>query len=344
MDKRPHVLIVTPYGASANNGNWRTAARWERLLGSRYRVTVRTASEGLADADVLVALHARRCHAEVAAWRERHGKRPCVVVLTGTDLYRDVPMGDAAALASLDFADRLIVLQESGLDDLPPLHRAKARVVYQSAPALFPRAKPDGRLECVFVGHLRPEKDPLILVRAAARLRHRRDVGITLIGGARDEATARRVRSAARRAPNVRLAGALTHARAREAMRRAHLLAVPSVMEGGANVVAEALTAGTPVIASRVPGNVGMLGAGYPGYFPAGDDRALARLLARAARDGRYLALLQRLGRARSRRFTRERERASLIEVLEPLLAPEAAGREEEAGARRRGLGAGNGR
>lgn len=322
MDTLHHILIVTPYGASANNGNWRTAARWQRLLGSRYRVTVRTASEGLVDADLLVALHARRCHGAVAAWRGRYGARPCVVVLTGTDLYRDLPTGDAAALASLATADALIVLQDQALADVPAAHRARARVVFQSAPPLFPRAKRRGRLECVFVGHLRPEKDPITLVRAAARLRGRPDIRVTLVGGARDAATARQVRAAARRTPNVRLAGALPHAQARRAMRRAHLLVVPSVMEGGANVIAEALTAGTPVLASRVAGNVGMLGAGYPGYFPARDDRGLARLLARAARDGRFLARLSRSGRTRSGCFTREHERASLIEALEPLLAP----------------------
>ena len=283
---------------------------------------MRTASEGLTDADVLVALHARRCHAAVAAWRERYGARPCVVVLTGTDLYRDVPEGDAAALASLETADALIVLQDQALADVPAAHRAKGRVVFQSAPALFPRGKPRDRLECVFVGHLRPEKDPITLVRAASRLRGRPGIGVTLIGGARDAATARQVRAAARRAPGIRLAGALPHAMAREAMRRAHLLVVPSVMEGGANVIAEALTAGTPVLASRVAGNVGMLGAGYPGYFPAGDDRALARLLARAARDGRFRAQLSRSGRGRAGRFSREHERASLIESLEPLLEP----------------------
>ena len=29
---RPALLLVTPFLASANNGNWRTAARWARML------------------------------------------------------------------------------------------------------------------------------------------------------------------------------------------------------------------------------------------------------------------------------------------------------------------------
>jgi glycosyltransferase involved in cell wall biosynthesis len=43
--------------------------------------------------------------------------------------------------------------------------------------------------------------------------------------------------------------------------------------------ISEAAVAGVPVLASRMDDNVGLLGAGYPGYFPVGDTQALARLL-----------------------------------------------------------------
>ena len=60
-------------------------------------------------------------------------------------------------------------------------------------------------------------------------------------------------------------------------------------MEGGANVIVEAVTAGTPVVASRIPGNVGMLGRDYRGYFEPGDARGLARLLVRALEEPAFL-------------------------------------------------------
>src|SRR5262249_35794481 len=44
--------------------------------------------------------------------------------------------------------------------------------------------------------------------------------------------------------------------------------------------------AGTPVIASRIPGSVGLLGDDYPGYFHAGDACGLAAQL-RAAETNR---------------------------------------------------------
>src|SRR6478609_5001498 len=99
---RPVVCIVTPYSKKANNGNWRTAARWARALGDRCKVIVQTGWDGK-DADILLALHARRSAPSVASFSAKHPDRPIVVVLTGTDLYRDLP-GDADAIRSLDAA------------------------------------------------------------------------------------------------------------------------------------------------------------------------------------------------------------------------------------------------
>src|SRR5436853_483627 len=87
---KPVVCIVTPYAKKANNGNWRTAARWARMLGDRCRVIVQTEWKGK-DADVLIALHARRSAASIASFNAAHPDRPIAVVLTGTDLYKDLP-------------------------------------------------------------------------------------------------------------------------------------------------------------------------------------------------------------------------------------------------------------
>lgn len=313
---RPSVLIVSPYAAAANNGNWRTAARWARLLRPDHDVIVRTTGEPLADADLLIALHARRSHPAVRQWRERHGTRPCIVVLTGTDLYRDVPQRDAGALESLATADRLIVLQERGTTALPGRFRGKARAVYQSAASLTPLHKTARRLTALFVGHVRPEKDAATFVRAAARLAGRSDIGFEIVGGAREPEARAEIDALLPAAPNVALRGALPHAATRQRIRRAHVLVVPSRMEGGANVIVEAVVAGTPVLASDCDGNIGMLGAKYPGYFPVGDDAALAMLVARCRDEPRFLARLARLCVARAVRFAPERERRTLAAVV----------------------------
>jgi putative glycosyltransferase (TIGR04348 family) len=313
---RLRILIVTPYAASANNGNWRTAARWSRLLRADHRVIVRTPGEALDDADVLIALHARRSHAAVVEWRARFGARPCVVVLTGTDLYRDVPQRDADALDSLARADRLIVLQEQGVEALPARFRARTHVVYQSAPALAAAVKPSRKLTALFVGHVRPEKDAATFVHAAARLAARRDIAFEIVGGAREADARAEIDALLPAAPTLALRGALPHAATRQRIRRAHVLVVPSRMEGGANVIVEAVTAGTPVLASDCDGNVGMLGRAYPGYFPVGDDARLAQLVVRCRDEPAFLARLARLCAARAARFAPERERRGLLRAI----------------------------
>jgi putative glycosyltransferase (TIGR04348 family) len=318
----PTLLLVTPYLADANNGNWRTAARWARLLAPTCRVIVQAASAGIAGgrgaaADVMVALHARRSHPAVAAWHAAYPERPLVVALTGTDLYRDLPAGDAATLASMTWADRLVVLQDDARLHVPAALRDKAHVVYQSARALvpWPRKRAD-RLHCVLVAHLRDEKDPATAFGAWWRLGGDVDATLTIIGAALDPALGRAARDLAAVDPRVRWLGPRAHPWTRQAIKRAHLLIVPSRMEGGANVVVEAVTSGTPVLASRMSGNVGMLGADYPGYFPVGGAADLAALVTRAARDRAFLAALDARCRQRAPRFAPAAEATALVEVV----------------------------
>jgi putative glycosyltransferase (TIGR04348 family) len=279
-------------------------------------VILRTIGEPLPEADVLIALHARRCHDALRAWRDAAPTKPAVLVLTGTDLYRDVPAGDAAAMESLALAHRLVVLQHRGIAALPHAVRSKASVVYQSAAPLPPFAKSARRLRACFAGHLRPEKDPFTYLRAAVSLHARRDIAFELIGGLREPAMAAETEALLAQAPNVKPLGALPYRSTRQHIRRAHVLVVPSRMEGGANVIAEAIVSGTPVIASDCDGNVGMLGEDYPGYFPVGDVAALTAQLARCRDERAYLDTLNRMCAARAPRFTAEAERQSLLSVL----------------------------
>src|SRR3990167_6949633 len=110
---------------------------------------------------------------------------------------------------------------------------------------------------------------------------------------------ARRARAEARRNLRYRWLTQLPRARARRLVGGGRLLVLSSRMEGGANVISEAVVDGTPVVASRIPGSVGLLGAGYPGYFPVGDTAALARRLRRAETDSRFYHRLRRGGGGR---------------------------------------------
>jgi putative glycosyltransferase (TIGR04348 family) len=290
------------------------------MLRDRCKVIVQTRWDGSA-AHVLLALHAHRSAESVSRFHDTGGEAPIAVALTGTDLYRDLP-GSAAAARSLDLARAIVALQDDAPRALAPRWRRKVQVIYQSAHRLAPRDhKPAGRLACVVVGHLRVEKDPLTLFRAVARLEPSLPVTVRHIGAPLDGALATEARRLEARDPRYRYAGALPHGLARAAMKSAHLLVHPSVMEGGANVIVEAVTAGTEVVASEIPGNVGMLGRGYAGYFDPGDASGLAGRLVQACGNPAYLAGLERQCAARRKLFTPEAEARAIRRLVAGLLA-----------------------
>jgi len=313
------ITIVTPARAGTRTGNRHTAQRWARLLrarGHRVRVCVEWDRR---PADLLLALHARRSHASVEAFARTHPERARVVALTGTDLYRDLP-ASREARRSLALATRIVVLQDDARRLLAPALRRKTRVVYQSSDARAGAAPPRDRFRAVVVGHLRAEKDPFRAVQALAQLPATPRIEVVQIGDAMTPAMARDARRWMRREPRYRWIGGRSHAVALGWIARSHLLVVSSVMEGGANVICEAARIGTPVLASRVSGNVGMLGRDYPGFYPLFDTDALARRLLRAAGEPRVLARLKTALRARRRLFAPQAEGAALAAVIDEAL------------------------
>jgi putative glycosyltransferase (TIGR04348 family) len=313
-----HIHIVSPASARENNGNWQTASRWRRHLARDYRVTIGPGwVPGDAVPDLLIALHARRSAAALAAFTDAHPDRPALLVLTGTDLYRDIHEDDTAR-ASLTRATALVVLQPRGLDELPAPLRPKAHVIYQSAPRLRP-ARPRVPLDVAMIGHLRAEKDPQVFMDAA-RLVATPGVRLLHIGAALDPALGQRARDTEHATPAYRWLGALPHMATRRRLRRCHAMVIASRMEGGANVIIEAVTSGVPVLASRIAGNVGMLGDDYAGYFAPGDAAALAALVDRSARDAGFVMRLRRQCAARARLFAPGAERAHLLDLVDNLL------------------------
>ncbi len=315
-------MIVTPALADANNGNWQTARRWQQLLAQTHavRLVKDWPDRDAARDQVMLALHARRSAPAIAAWSQANPGRGLAVVLTGTDLYQDIHQ-DASAQASLARAQRLVVLQSMGVDALPPVYRTQARVIHQSTTARQPLTKTGRHLRVVMVGHLRAVKSPQTLMQAARLLAHRSDIRIDHIGDALEGDWAAQARATQAEVPTYRWLGPLPHARTRQAIQRAHVLVHTSAMEGGAHVIMEAVRSGTPVLASRVDGNVGMLGADYAGYFDHGDARQLARLLeqCREQPGGGLLARLRAQCEARAPLFTPEAERLGLLQLLEDL-------------------------
>lgn len=319
---RPRVLIIGPANALANNGNWQTAARWASLLRPWFHTGVAQSWHG-ERADILLALHARRSADSVARWARAQGAASdapgLAVVLTGTDLYRDIQT-DPAAQASLLAARQLVVLQPCAPRALPEAMQAKTRVIFQSVSTRQPVPKTTRHLRAVMVGHLREEKSPSTLFAAAALLQHRPEVLIDHIGQALDADLGAQAQACANAFPNYRWLGALAHATTRSHVQRAHVLVHTSRMEGGAHVLMEAVCSGTPVLASRIDGNVGMLGDDYEGYFDHGDARALADLLMRCRTDTIFFDHLHAQCAARAPLFAPHLEQAALRQLVQALL------------------------
>lgn len=318
------IGIITPAPPRSRYGNRVTALRWARLL--------RQLGHGVSIAqtyhdepyDLLIALHARRSHRAIARFCLRRPAVPRIVALTGTDLYRDLRKSERAR-KSLELATHAVVLQPKALEGLRMRWRKKARVIYQSAvsPPGIQRsrkkkmARPAPRtFDICVIGHLRPVKDPFRAALAARLLPPDSNVRVIQAGGAMSPAMARRARQEMKRNPRYRWLGEQTHRRAGRLLAQSRLMVLASRMEGGANVLSEAIVAGCPVLASRIPGSVGILGDDYPGYFEVGDTRGLSQLLRRAETDVRFLARLKSRVKKLSARFAPARERASWVSLL----------------------------
>lgn len=315
------IHIVTPQHESALMGNSVTARRYAGILRQLgHRVVVTNEFDG-SPADALVALHARRGFPSIQEFASRHPQRPLIVVLTGTDLYREIHI-NADAKHSLELATRLVVLQRLGFLELPQALRAKTRVIYQSAPTLRARVKrPARHFRVCVVGHLRAEKDPMRTALAVRALPDSSRIQVLHVGAALSPLWAERVTGESTRNPRYRWLGEQPHWKTRQLIAGSHLLAITSLMEGSSNALCEALAqpTPTPVVASKISGLVGTLGEDYPGYFPVEDTQALAQALWRAEYDAPFYDELRTHCAQAASLVMPERERESWTQLLAEL-------------------------
>jgi glycosyltransferase involved in cell wall biosynthesis len=190
---------------------------------------------------------------------------------------------------------------------------------------------PSSSRTVLFVGRLTPEKGLDVLLDAWRRL-DPADLELVLIGDGPMRAELEQ-----RSPPAVRFLGRLEPAAVRQWMLRSRALVFPTwLYEGQPLSVLEAFAAGLPVLASRLGGNVELIGGvGDDWLVPAHDPAALAEGLA-ALSDDRVDQAGARARRIYEQRFTGPRN----LQVLEaayqeasrpgqpeaPATAPGAAG------------------
>lgn len=287
------IALVTPAPPQIHTGNRTTAERWAQLL-SELGHEVKAAQDWNGEeCDLLVVLHARRSFPAVQRFRRERPLAPLIVALTGTDLYADLK-NSAEAKCSLELASRIIVLQPLAAEAVPESARRRVSVIYQSAQR--PPASPPREERCFQVcvlAHLRPVKDPLRAAYAVRELPASSGIQVKHAGAVLDADFGRQVQAEQRANPRYHWLGPLPHEDALDLLARSRLLVLTSHLEGGANVISEAIAASVPVISSLIPGSVGILGKDYPGYFPVRDTAALREQLQRAESDDAFYRELQ---------------------------------------------------
>ena len=151
----------------------------------------------------------------------------------------------------------------------------------------------------VVPGRFVRQKGHRVMVEALVALRRQGlRPRVLMVGGGPLEEDIRDLIRACDLAGQVTLSRAVPHPELMDLLRAADLVVVPSLQEGSALVVYEALLAGTAVVATAVGGTPDVVASGSTGLLvPPGDPEALSRAIARLSEDPTERARLGAGGR-----------------------------------------------
>lgn len=289
-----YLAATRPQGLLAFGTQCSLAALWaERLARSGARIV---ASERNVLSSVVLASRRR--------FRRRY---PALVAQT-------YPEAAAVVTVSAAIADDLA--QSCGLDrtrlTVIPNPVAPAERLAAAEPVAHPWLAPEGPPLLLGVGRLHRQKDFATLLHATARLGRDQPVRLALLGEGAERSGLERLARELGIGDRVAFLGFVANPFAW--MARARVLVLTSRLEGFGNVLAEALAAGLPVVASDIPGGPreildgGRFGRLVPPGDAAGFATAIAWTLARPP-DGALL-------RARARDFALDRVAERYLALL----------------------------
>ena len=314
-----HIRLITPAPPKSRAGNRATATRWADILRKLgHRVEISTDYEGK-PADIMIALHAWRSAGAIQQFADRYPEKPLIVVMTGTDAYRFIHSHPEITLNSISLADHLVGLHSLIANTVPSEYRDKMHVIFQSAKPVARRHLYKKYFHVSVIGHLRDEKDPLRVAYAVRGLPSESRIQVHHFGKPITPVWRKKVVAEVSRNHRYRWHEEIAHYRIRQIYQRTQLLVLPSRMEGGANVISEAVAAGVPVIASDIEGSVGLLGKDYAGYYPVGNTAALKKLLMRAENDVEFYRQLEKSCLAKQRMFLPEQESQGWKDLLDKI-------------------------
>ena len=315
-----HIQLISPANIDSRNGNRTTAVRWRNILQNLgHKVTVSQQYSG-ENVDLMLALHAWRSAASIHSFAEKYPTRPLLVALTGTDVYRFLKSHRQETLKSLDCADRLIGLHAYVTHSLPKQYHEKTCVIYQSTETKPQRrTRQNNNFNICIAGHLRDEKDSLRPAIAVRSLPKHSRIHISHYGKAHTPKWEQNARLEMCRNHRYQWHGEISQSLLQRKFSQADLLILPSRMEGGANIISEAIVAGLPVISSNIEGSIGLLGKTYSGYFDVGNAKQIKKMLLRCESDAKFYQTL--ISQCNSRRylFSPSREKSHWSKLLSEL-------------------------
>jgi putative glycosyltransferase (TIGR04348 family) len=310
------IRFLVPGTETARNGNIVTSERWRSIMEELGHRVFIDRDFCAAPCDLFVVFNAYRNRPAIIEAVRRRIVGSVVICLTGTDLYLDFQK-DPAAVDVLRLADRLVVLQPMALLQLPAEVLDMTHVIFQSAvrPPLIPVYAKDSFDVCV-IAHLRDVKDPLRAAAAARFLPPDSRIRVLLVGRALTEDFAQAAEKEVRENKRFLWLGEQSGKNTAKILLQSRALVLSSLLEGGANVISEAIVSDVPVIVTRISCTEGLLGEDYPGFFPVGDTGRLAELLLRAESDHVYYNELRERCRREAYKFEPSLERESINKLL----------------------------
>ena len=314
------ISLISPAAIQSSNGNFTTAIRWKRILQALGHQVELSQEYDNTNCDLMIALHAWRSAEAIQRYKSLFPNKPLIVALTGTDAYRFIHSHSQQTLNSIALADCLVGLHQLISYTLPITHQHKLNVIFQASTLKPLRIKKIKRnFNVCIAGHLRDEKDPLRTAYAARLLPHSSKIYISHFGKAHDKAWEGKARLENIRNNRYQWYGEITQSLLRVKFSQAKLLVLSSHMEGGANIISEAVMSNLPIVASNISGTVGLLGKDYKGYYEVGNTQQLKQLLLRCESDLTFYQTLAKQCHARRHLFSPLQEKLAWAHLLEQL-------------------------
>ena len=267
----------------------------------------------------MLALHAWRSADAIEQFKQKFPQRPLIVAITGTDAYRFIHSHPEPTLRSIKLADQLVGLHDLISNTLPVDARHKMNVIVQSAQSIAKRNPYRRFFHVSVMGHLRDEKDPLRPALAARLLPDSSRIQIHQYGKAVTDDWAQAACQEEQTNARYHWHEEWPHYKIRQIYQRTNLLVLPSRMEGGANVISEAVVAGVPIVASDIEGSIGLLGSEYAGYYTVENEVELAKMLLRCEQDKAFLQQLLKQSQQKRERYSPQQELNGWRELLKKL-------------------------